>query len=134
MKIKGKRFLILLSLVSVFVTAAYASAADLLVANKTEYRCSALGVTKTSKDNSATVNMTKGPVSGTTTVYAYVGGKGNDVSYKTQTAGFTSPMQKKLYYNPFDYNEFRGKTYYLYAMIDKYAYLSTTTVAGSFTP
>lgn len=129
-----KRFIIFAASLMLLSSTAYA-ATNLMVANQTEYRSSAISKKKTSKDNSAVVNLTSGPILNRNTIVAYVDVvNSTGKTYRTEAKNFKYPTSEKLYYNPFDYNTFCGKSYRVYAKLMPYAYSTTVTVAGDFTP
>ncbi len=132
--LKFKRIIVLLFVVAAFSMTTYGAVQNLLVANQTEYRSSAIEKSKLTKDNSAVVNITSGPIRDRNTILAYV--KCTSVStYITETGTFNYPKSIKLYYNnPFDYTQYMNKKYKVYAKVRPYSYSTTVTVAGDFTP
>ena len=112
-------------------------AANLVVTNNTKYYESAVRKVKTSKDNSARITLTSGPIRMRDYVSTYIDlvGKTDKTSYASDTTTFYMPESNvKVYYNPFDYNKFCGKIYTIYAIVAPGSYSSTISVKGDFTP
>lgn len=131
---KVKKIIILT--MTFIMLAASVCMADMMVANKTEFRSSATSVLKDTKYNYAKLTLTKGPDRSYCTMYVYVAAGNNSKTYRTEqkTLSTTCKNLEIFYKDPFYKAEFMGRKYRVYAKISPSSYYTTVNVDGSLIP